>query len=231
MGGAGMGYGQTVPDGYPESSLPWQERQRHASGFAAMLKTIRVVLFQPSVAFSQIQVEGSLGSSMLFVVILGTAGAFFAAFWQVLMHLVGFAAPLARGGGEEMAVLVGGMGVYFVLLVLLAPLFILIGSFLGAGLLHVCLWLVGGVTQPFEATYAVVAYMSGSTAVFNLVPICGGLVGWIWGLVVEIIGLARVHNTGVGRAVLAVFLPLIACCGVMGVIFFLAGGLGAIGAH
>ena len=227
MGGAGMGYGQTVPDGYPESSLPWQERQRHASGFAAMLKTIRVVLFQPSVAFSQIQVEGSMGSSMLFVLILGTAGAVFGTFWQqLLMHLVGPAGFLARGGGEEMAVFVGGMGVYFVLLVVLAPLFILIGSFLGAGLLHVCLWLVGGVTQPFEATYAVVAYMTGSTAVFNLVPICGGLVGSIWGLVVEIIGLARVHNTGVGRVILAILLPLIACCGVMGVIFFVTGGLG-----
>jgi len=50
MGSAGMDYGQTVPDGYPESSLPWQERQRHASGLAAMLKTIRVVLFLPYAA-------------------------------------------------------------------------------------------------------------------------------------------------------------------------------------
>ena len=36
-----------------------------------------------------------------------------------------------------------------------------------------------------------------------IVPFCGSFVAGIWGLIVECIGLARAHETDVGRAVLA----------------------------
>ena len=43
-------------------------------------------------------------------------------------------------------------------------------------------------------------------------------------MVVNCIGLARAHETDTGRAVLAVFLPVILCCGLGFVILFMAGG-------
>ena len=162
---------------------------------------------------------------MLYVVLLGTAGTFAAMFWQAILQ-VGLAAPAARQGPEILAGYVGGMGVMFALVAVLTPLATLIGSLIGGLVLHFCLWLVGGVKQPFEATYAVLAYATGSTTLFNLVPFCGGMIGAIWALVIEVIGLARVHDCGVGRAVLAVFLPMIVCCTAMGVLFFLFIGLG-----
>jgi hypothetical protein len=52
--------------------------------------------------------------------------------------------------------------------------------------------------------------------------ICG-----IWKIVLYCIGLARAHETDTGRAVLAVFLPLIVCCGGGLLIAFMFGALGA----
>lgn len=70
----------------------------------------------------------------------------------------------------------------------------------------------------------------GTTALFQIVPFCGPLVGAIWGIVIEIIGLAQTHRVSTAKAAFAVFLPLIlavTCC----VVVLLVGiGLGAAGA-
>jgi hypothetical protein len=64
-----------------------------------------------------------------------------------------------------------------------------------------------------------------------IVPFCGGLISGIWGLVAECIGLARAHETDTGRAVLAVFLPLIVCCGGGILLAIIFGGIGALSQH
>ena len=46
-----------------------------------------------------------------------------------------------------------------------------------------------------------------------MIPVCGGIVAAVWALVVNCIGLARAHETTTGKAVFAILLPLIVCCG------------------
>jgi hypothetical protein len=113
--------------------------------------------------------------------------------------------------------------------------------FIGAAILHLCLMLVGGAKRSFETTFRVVSYAVGSTnpiaiipfcggAVAMIIPFCGGAVAMIWNIVLECIGLAKAHETTSGKAVLAVFLPLIVCCG--GLILLSAFGLfGALIGH
>ena len=48
----------------------------------------------------------------------------------------------------------------------------------------------------------------------QLVPICGGMIAWIWNLVCTCIGLAKAHEIDTWRAVLAVMLPLLVCCAI-----------------
>jgi hypothetical protein len=91
--------------------------------------------------------------------------------------------------------------------------------------------IVGGANQPFETTFRVLAFTHGSTGVLELIPVCGGLIALVWAIVVNCIGLARAHETDTGRAVLAVFLPLVVCCGLGFVLLFMVGGLGAWGHH
>jgi len=212
-----MDYGQMGPDGYPQSSLPWQERRRHSSGFAAFVKTIPAVLLKPSDAFSHIQVDRSLGGSMLYVVILGTVGGVFSALWQLLvqtsMPMPAMPMPMGPNERQLIATYMLMMRRFMVVGIIMTPFTVLIVSLIKALIFHACLWLVGGARQSFEATYAVVAYASGSTALFSMVPGCGRIVGTIWDLVISIIGLARVHECSTGRAVLAVLLPVILCCG------------------
>ena len=103
-------------------------------------------------------------------------------------------------------------GVIYGGVLLLAPLFVLIGVFIWTAILHVVLWIVGGAKEGFEATLRAVSYSAGSTYVFQLIPFCGGLVGAIWSLVLQVIGVSKLHGISPGRAALAVLLPLALCC-------------------
>jgi len=204
-----------------ESSLPWQDRERYPSFVNALWETLKLVLFEPSKAFSQIKAEGSLAGSMLYIVILGSVGGYIGLAWQLLGRAVGLTVGAAAQGEADMVVAVGGMTIFALLSALIIPIGVLIGSFVGSAILHVCLWIVGGANRSFEATYAVMAYCGGSTSLFSLIPFCGGLIGAVWNIVIEIIGLREAHGTTTGRAALAVFLPLIVCCG-LGIVLWVA---------
>src|SRR4029077_21125153 len=89
----------------------------------------------------------------------------------------------------------------------------------------------GGANQPFKTTFGSIAFKQESTGVLQVIPVCGGLIAGVWGLVANCIGLARAHETDTGRAVLAVFLPVILCCGLGFVVLFMVGGFAAWGHH
>ncbi|MBT3182652.1 MAG: hypothetical protein HN337_09135 [Deltaproteobacteria bacterium] len=111
------------------------------------------------------------------------------------------------------------IGAIFLLIffVIGVPVFTAAMMFVRAGLYHVCLMILGSVKRDFQTTFRVVCYAS-SPQLFQLVPILGGMVAWIWQLVLDIIGIKEAHQTSYGRSALAVFLPTIICCGV-GILF------------
>jgi len=106
-----------------------------------------------------------------------------------------------------------GMGIGSIAFIILLPVVIVIGLFIGGAIVHLCLMIVGGANKTFETTFRVLAFSQGSTGPLQMIPVCGGLIAGVWGLVVTCIGLARAHETGTERAVFAVFLPLLVCCG------------------
>src|SRR5207302_206480 len=83
-------------------------------------------------------------------------------------------------------------------------------------------------TQPFETTFRVVCFAGGSANPLLVIPICGGLIAGIWKIVLYCIGFAHAHETDTGRAVLAVVLPVIVCCG-SAIVLGMMLGLGAFG--
>jgi hypothetical protein len=119
---------------------------------------------------------------------------------------------IGLGENSGLGALVGA-GVGSVFMLFLAPVFVLIGLFIAAGITHLCLMIVGGANQSFETTLRVFSYGSGSANVFQLVPFCGGMISAVYGLVVNCIGLAQAHETDTWRAVVAILLPLVVCCG------------------
>ncbi len=98
-----------------------------------------------------------------------------------------------------------------------------LGLIVQAGIYHLCLMLLGAARREFEATFRVVCY-SMVPQLFQVLPIIGGPIAWMWQMVLAIIGIKVVHETSYGRSALAVFLPMILCCGVLMLIGVAAGG-------
>jgi hypothetical protein len=205
----------------PRSGLPWDERQTKGL-LNAFIETLKMVLSKPVAAFTAMKREGGLGEPLLYAVIGGTFGGVFAVTYNFALRSFGSFGD--RHGAMEH--LFGGIG--WIFLLVLTPLFVAIGMFVASAILHVCLMIVGGAKQSFETTFRVVCFAEGSASPLLVIPFCGGFIVGIWKIVLYCIGLARAHETDTGRAVIAVLLPLIVCCG--GIIFLIAmmfGGLGA----
>ena len=213
--------GPTSETAPTRSGLPWDERQTKGL-LNAFIETLQMVLRKPVAAFTAMKREGGLGEPLLYAVIGGTFGGVFAVTYNFALRLF---TPFGDRQGA-VAHVFGGLG--WIFLLILTPLFVAIGMFVASAILHVCLMIVGGAKQSFETTFRVVCFAEGSASPLLVIPFCGGLITGIWKIVLYCIGLARAHETDTGRAVIAVLLPLIVCCG--GIIFLIAMMFGAFGA-
>jgi hypothetical protein len=203
------------------TGLPWEHRQQRGF-FNAFVETLVMVLTRPGEAFSIMKREGGLGEPLIYALIGGCLGGIVSFLFSVGLQSAGFFADRHDPFGA-----MAGMGIGSAAFVILIPLFVVIGLFIGSAIVHVCLMIVGGANHSFETTFRVVAFSQGSVGPLQMIPVCGGLISAVWGLVCNCIGLARAHDTDTGRAVLAVFLPLIVCCGGVVLIALMLGGFGA----
>jgi hypothetical protein len=202
-----IGATSTSDTAAPRSGLPWEHRQER--GFAnAFIETLAMVLTKPDQAFRTMKTEGGLAEPLIYALIGGCVGGIVSLLLSLGLQSMG----LFAGQRDTFAAL-AGIGVGSIALIVLVPVFIVIGLFIGAAIVHLCLMVVGGANKSFETTFRVLAFSQGSTGPLQIIPVCGGLIAGVWALVVNCIGLARAHETTTGRAVLAVLLPLIVCCG------------------
>jgi hypothetical protein len=201
--------------------LPWEHRQE--LGFLkAYFDTVSMVLVKPGEAFALMKTEGDMMGPMLFALIGGCAGIIVSVLVQLALHSIGFMAD------RQSAIFgMGVVGIWSLAYIILAPVIVIALAFIISGILHLCLMLVGGAKKSFETTFRVVCFSSGSTYLLSMIPFCGGLVAAVWNIVVEIIGLARAHETDTGKAAMAVLLPMIVCCG-GGLLFAFLIGAGAL---
>ena len=67
------------------------------------------------------------------------------------------------------------------------------------------------------------AYTSGTTSLANVVPICGGLIGALFGIYALIIGLSEAHEIPVAKSAIAVLVPIVICCALVAVVSLVFG--------
>jgi hypothetical protein len=169
---------------------------------------VSALLMKPTEAFTMMKREGGMTDPLLFALIGGSAGTIASLLFQIgLQSIVG-----TRGSGNFVEMF--GMG-WVIGFLVLTPLFMALGIFIGAAVLHLCLMMLGGANRPFETTFRVVCFSSGATQLFSMIPFCGGWVAIIYNIVLECIGVARAQEISIGKAVLAVLLPMIVCCGII----------------
>ncbi len=135
----------------------------------------------------------------------------------VSLYQVGFNAASGKEGAPIWAML---------LVVLIGVVLVPVMLLIVAGLQHLVLMLLGGANHPFETTLRTAAYAFGSSSPLQIVPVCGGIVGAIWGIVVLCIGLSKTQNCSTGKAIVAVLAPILVCCG-LGLALAIFGGIGA----
>jgi hypothetical protein len=192
---------------------PWERRGE--IGFAsALVETTQRVLTAPAAFFRAMPVTGGIGSPLVYALIIGYAGLVISAIYDfVLESVMGSSFSRFGGGSEAMAGVMpyfqGAVGLGVKLIV--GPFLLAISLFLLSGIVHLALLALGGAARGFEATFRVACYCE-AAALFNIVPVCGGMIAPIVMVVLMIIGIAEAHGTTRGRAAAAVLLPIVLCC-------------------
>ena len=209
-------YAPPAPSGPPPppeegKRLPWEERGR-LGFFEALVQTIRLIITDPADGFSRLRQDGDITSPVLFALVLGFLSLLFSQLWQVLFASTyrslfrsfdGFEGVF---GQPSLAAFVGTLVV--------GPVFFVILLFIGSGILHLCLMIVGATERSptgFEGTLKVYAYAQ-VAGLATALPVLGGLAFAVWALVLEVMGFAVVHRTTHGRALGAVLIPVGLCC-------------------
>lgn len=159
----------------------------------------------------------------------------------VLMHPAGFFSGMPRTGGylEPLAFAVAaglaagivrmvlglaGWGFYMttggaVLALVLTPLFVGIGSFIGGGIFYL-IWQAMGSKASFETAYRCAAYVTAiapAAAVIRLIPYAGGVIALAWGCWLLAIASEKVHGIDRNKTLL-VFGIIFAVLAVLGLV-------------
>ncbi len=209
------GWNAPGPAGYgaPAASLPWEMRPQ--VGFAdALVDTIRLFVTNPREAWSRTRERGDYGQPILFAICVGWVGAAFNLVWGMmfgqawLRFVPSDVRDMVRGFAA------GSVGVT-VAQIVLAPIFVVCGLFIAAAIMHFCIMIVGGLSNSnagFEGTVRVVGY-SWVAQLAQIVPLVGGLIAMVWAFVLYVIGIERIHRTTQGKAIFALLIPIVLCCG------------------
>ncbi len=177
-----------------------------------MVQTIRLLVIDPADAFSRLRADGDLTSPMLFGIIVSWICILLSQLWNVLLSNT-LGGALGDMEGLEMLFQAPSM-LELLGVMLLWPVIFVVIVFIGAGILHLCLMMVGAMAKAelgFEGTLKVYIYATVSWLAL-IIPFAGSFVGTLWHVVLLVVGFAKVHRTSQGRSLVAVLIPMIVCC-------------------
>ena len=218
-----------------EGSEPaWEERGSIGS-VPAIFRTLKAVLFRPTATFSSLKHTGGLMSPLLYTILLNTT-------LHTLFGLLSLAGLLLMSGQEfeskiqllqvqlhafqELSPnfifsmpLISKKFIEYMLLgnIFLWPVIAVAANFLGAGILHLSLRMVGGANRPFETTFRFTCYLCGSfnavAIVLDLIPGIGAagillllmatLVYLGWYSYASVVAIQQAQSIGVWKVLLA----------------------------
>lgn len=196
----------------------WEERES-IGFFPSIARTVSSVLMRPSQTFASMKQTGGITNPLLYFVLLSSAMFAVSALYQMAatsMNPEVFAKGLPHASKSAFSVALVGS-------ILISPALYVLSAFISSGITHLCLKMLGGANRPFETTFRVICYAQASAMVFNLLPLCGGLIAVIWGAYTIIIGLKESQGIAGWKATLAITLPGLLCCGTILLLAMAAG--------
>jgi hypothetical protein len=214
--------GSSPPPPTIANPLPFEDRERR--GFLqSFIDTLGLFISHPAEAWARARETGDIASPLLFGGIV---------MWVsfVVQSLIRRLVPMpvyipggtwARGFSRMHDYGRGGV----IATAIFSPIAILCALFIGAAVLHVCCMLVGALntsTSGFEGTFRATAY-SEVASIASIIPVIGPLITAVWWIVLAVMGLQRMHKTTQGKAIAAILIPVVLCCGVLILIGLVAG--------
>jgi hypothetical protein len=183
---------------------PLSDQETRPQGFwKGLYQAAKAALFYPGRFFRDMLSGRGIREALAFGLLFGSVGAMFGWFWQFLMLFEKFRLIAEYFMGQVT------LGILFVGILVLVPLFVVLEILFSTCILHVTLLIVRGAGHGFDATFKVMAY-SQASQILGLIPFVGGLIGWFWQLVIRIIGLKEIHQTTYLRVIMAFLLPIVA---------------------
>ena len=207
----------SVPPETPATAptLPW-ERRHGVDPVQAFIETLKLFVTRPDEAWRLTPERGGFESPLLFGLIVSFIGAAigFVYRWIFVSPWLRMFPPAAfrrwGGGGWWSAMGRRPTGCAIVAWPFATAIAILIGFFVIGAILHLFVLIVGAARNSasgFEGTFRVIAYSSVSSLA-QVIPIVGGLVAFVWWIVLAVKGITRMHRTTPGRALAAVLVPI-----------------------
>ena len=183
---------------------------------ANLIETWRLSVLKPGAFFAGGPFESAAVRPILYYLLISVLAAALSLAWGALLpapvpgpEFVGTLAEIMNiplPDGADTAGSTGRLAGFF-----LAPFWAVLSLVIASLLLHVFVLLLVPGRGSLTATVRTVCYACGP-GVFAIIPFVGGLVAWIWGAVLTVIGLREAHGTTTGRALaawlLAVALPV-----------------------
>jgi len=222
---------ETPPGGWGyEEKVPW-ERMDELGFWSALAETVKEILATPEDFFSRLSPSGGYGGPLLYGLLLGVAGVIVSQVWSIIGSAIGFGAMGMLGSQfGEVAAQQAGIIMQAIIGIMISLILVPVMLFISSGVIHLMLMILGGANEDYEATFRCVAFAQ-TAQLAQIIPVVGGLIAAIWTIVLEVKALANIHDISAGKALLAILLPGIVCCVIIGgfVAIFGIGMMGALG--
>lgn len=195
----------------PFAGLPWEAP---SAGLGSIFPTALRFITAPIEAFTAMSLTVDLVRPIAYFVAWALIGACIGQIWSYLLFdsIVNVIRPMLGSQFEQFAPFIHKPGaLQLILSLVVTPVFSLIVLFIWSVLVHLTLVLFGGANRGFAATLRVMCYAQ-TTQVAVVLPGLGGLIAFVWRLILEVAGLATAHKTEGWKAALAIVLPLLLCC-------------------
>jgi hypothetical protein len=199
----------------PEAGLPWEETN---AGLGSIFPTVMRFIASPIEAFTRMSLTVDLVRPIAYFVAFVLLSVPIGQLWRYLLWTratsgLDLIPADVMAQAPWLQVLLGRPTILVVVcLMIIAPLLNLMTLFIWSGIVHLFLLMVGGAPNGFATTLRVTCYAQ-TAGIAVVIPIAGGLIQPIWFLILQIIGLSQAHRVGGGKAVFAVIVPLVVCCG------------------
>jgi hypothetical protein len=162
----------------------------------SFVSTVRSVVTNPVGFFAGIRKLGDFVSPLVFALICFEISA-------ILGGLIGVIVDVAADRN------VGGSVSGFIFSLILTPIFGAIFLFVWAAIVHLLVSLiVRPISTGFETTFRAVSYSS-VPALISWIPLIGGLVSFVYSIVLNVLAIRETHGTTTGKAALAVLIPVV----------------------